>query len=176
MFEQDLEILRTLAGPLPQNVHIALADSVDAYGALGRGASSFGIPARAAAAYAETAQHPGGIARVSPGAARHLRRAAVSTPGMIQMARWAYQAGTAGGEALLWHELVHQKQMALDRAFLAYYGILEDRTQALELPPWRNPLEWPAYVEEAVVYRRALAIGLPAGPHLPLLISDGMTL
>ncbi|MDP2726870.1 MAG: hypothetical protein Q8P59_04955, partial [Dehalococcoidia bacterium] len=41
-------------------------------------------------------------------------------------------------------------------------------------PPYMNGWEWPAYVVEARVFREALAAGYPAGPHVPLLVLDGL--
>ena len=99
-------------------------------------------------------------------------RAGSSTPGRIVLREDLADVNTAGGVALLGHEVLHQVQLALIDDLERLYAREQKRVQGAA--PYLNAYEWPAYEVEARIYRAALAQGLPPGRHTPLFIQDGL--
>lgn len=98
-------------------------------------------------------------------------RAGSSSPGEIVLKEEMADLETAGGLALLAHEVTHQCQYSIIPDLDHLYELEEKRVKGQ--PPYQNGFERPAYEKEAEVYWAAIAQGYPPGLHVPLLIQDG---
>lgn len=72
-----------------------------------------------------------------------------------------YKEGTASGEALRGHEMVHVQQREEIPDFERLFHEEAVRIEALGLKPWENKFERPAYEAERIMRDELLARGYP---------------